>query len=147
MIVIIRKIAQNEVAIRIRSRFRSRAVEWEHALVMTVFGAIVLLNPAVFNGPSFSAFIGGPFVWGPCMLIAGTARILALCINGYMARPTALVRALSALSGVLLFAAITLGLLFSWTWPTGLAPYAVMGFFGLFSLYWSIFDVAIPDGH
>lgn len=147
MIIIIRKLADNEVAARIRSRFRARALEWEHASIMTIFGAIVLLNPEVFEGPSFSAFVGGPYLWGPCMLLAGVARLLALVINGYMARPTALVRALAALSGIALFAAISLGLLFSGTWPTGLAPYPVIGFFGLFSLYWSIFDVAIPDGH
>ena len=146
MIAIIKRQA-GEFAGRVRKRFRSRALEWEHALIMTFFGAIVLFNPSVFEGPSFTAFPGSSGVWGWGMLGAGVARIVALGVNGYMARPTALVRALSALSGIVLFAAISLGLLFSWTWPTGLAPYPVLGFFGLFSLYWAIFDVAIPDDH
>ncbi len=69
----------------------------------------------------------------------GTARLAALCVNGYMARPTALVRAIAAVSGILLFAALSLGFLFSWRWGTALAMYPVIGFFGLFSLYWAIF--------
>lgn len=147
MIVIIRSLATSQVARRILKRFRSRVLEWEHACIMTLFGGIVLANPVVFSGPSFTAFVGGPYLWGPAMLFAGIARIVALAVNGYMARPTALVRALAALSGIVLFAAVSLGLLFSWTWPTGLAPYPVLGFFGLFSLSWAIFDVAIPDEH
>ena len=136
-----------EVAFRIQQRFRSRVLEWEHSAITVLWGLIVLGNPSVFSGPAFTAFPGGPVVWGWLVFLAGTARITALCINGYMAKPTAIVRAAGALTGIILFATITLGFLFSWTWPTGLAVYSVLGFFGLFSLYWSIFDVAIPDGH
>lgn len=136
-----------EVAGRIQQRFRSRVLEWEHAAITTLWGLIVLGNPEVFNGRAFAAFAGGPVLWGWIVFLAGTARIAALCVNGYMAKPTAIVRAAGALTGIALFAVLTLGFLFSWTWPTGLAVYSVLGFFGLFSFYWSIFDVAIPDGH
>ena len=137
----------HEVLARIRARFRSRILEWEHATITTLWGLIVLGNPSVFKGAAFAAFSGGPTLWGWLVFLAGAARITALCINGYMAKPTALVRALGALTGIALFAVLTLGFLFSWTWPTGLAVYSVLGFFGLFSLYWAIFDVAVPDGH
>lgn len=136
-----------EVASRIISRFRSRVLEWEHAAIFTLWGLIVLGNPAEFSGPAFAAFAGGPALWGWVVFLAGTLRIAALCVNGYMAKPTAIVRAAGALTGIGLFAVLTLGFLFSWTWPTGLAVYSVLGFFGLFSFYWSIFDVAVPDGH
>lgn len=136
-----------EVLHRIRRRFRDRALEWEHSVITVLFGFVLLANPAVFEGPSFVAFPGGPTIWGWLVTIAGTLRLAALCINGYMARPTALVRALASVSGILLFAAISLGFLFSWRWGTALAVYPVIGFFGLFSLYWAIFDVAIPDHH
>ena len=136
-----------EVVSRIQQRFRSRVLEWEHAAITTLWGLIVLGNPEVFKGPAFVAFWGGPTLWGWIVFLAGTARITALCINGYMAKPTAIVRAAGALTGIGLFGVLTLGFLFSWTWPTGLAVYSVLGFFGLFSFYWSIFDVAIPDGH
>lgn len=145
MILIRQQIGQ--VAGRIRGRFRSRVLEWEHATIMTLWGAIVLCNPEVFSGPSFVAFWGGPWLWGGLFLAGGALRIIALAINGYMARPTALVRAVAALSGILLFSAIGLGLLFAWTWGPGLAVYPVLGVFSLFSLYWAIFDVAIPDHH
>jgi hypothetical protein len=137
----------HEVITRIRLRFRSRILEWEHATVATLWGLIILGNPSVFAGPAFVAFKGGPILWGWLVFLLGVARITALCINGYMAKPTALVRALGAVIGIGLFAALTLGLLMSWTWPPGLAVYGTLCVFGLFSIYWAIFDVAIPDGH
>lgn len=145
MIVVQHKV--REVITRIQKRFRSRILEWEHAAITVLWGLIVLGNPEVFSGPAFVAFWGGPAVWGWLVFLAGVARLSALCVNGYMAKPTAIVRAAGALTGIALFAVLTLGFLFSWTWPTGLAVYSVLGFFGLFSFYWSIFDVAIPDGH
>lgn len=136
-----------EVGSRIRQRFRPRALEWEHAIMTALYGAIVLANPAVFAGPSYVAFPQSPTLIGFSILMAGLLRIGALCVNGYMARPTAIVRAAAAISGIILFSLLSLGFLFSWTWPTALALYPVVGFFGLFSLYWAIFDVAIPDRH
>lgn len=145
MIAIIQRARQ--ASGRVRQRFRLRSVEWEHSIIMLVWGTIVLLNPSVFQGPSFVAFVGGSRLWGWLMLAGGVGRILALGINGYMARPTALVRALGAVMGIVAFGAISFGLLFSWTWSTGLAPYPIIAVFGLFALSWSIFDVAIPDSH
>lgn len=145
MIVVHTKVVQ--VMGRIRQRFRARALEWEHAVMTFLWGLIVLGNPAQFDSPGFAAFKGGPMLWGWGVVIAGVFRIGALCVNGYMARPTALVRVLAGVSGILLFAAISLGFLFSWRWGTALAMYPVVGFFGLFSVYWAIFDVAIPDDH
>lgn len=113
----------------------------------TLWGLLVLANPAVFKGPSFTAFPGDAVTWGWVVFLAGCIRIAALGINGYMARPTALVRSISAIIGISLFSALSLGFLFSWTWSTALAIYPVVGFFGLFSLYWAIFDVAVPDDH
>ena len=135
------------VANRIKQRFRMRVLEWEHAIITTLWGLTVIFNPAVFAGPSFVAFPGGPSLWGWLVFMLGLARILALGINGYMARPTALVRSISALLGIGLFAALSLGFLFSWTWPTALALYPVIGFFGLFSLFWAVVDVGVPDHH
>lgn len=137
----------HEVLTRIRSRFRSRVLEWEHACITVLWGLIVLGNPSVFSGRAFAGFAGGPALWGWIVFLTGTLRIAALCVNGYMAKPTALVRAMGALSGIGLFSVLTLGFLFSWTWPTGLAVYSVLAAFGLFSLFWAIFDVAVPDGH
>jgi hypothetical protein len=135
------------VLLRIRQRFRQRALEWEHAIMTVLWGLIVLGNPGQFDSPGFAAFIGGPMVWGWAITVLGTARIMALCVNGYMARPTALMRVLAGVSGILLFAAISLGFLFSWRWGTALAMYPVVGVFGLFTVYWAIFDVAFPDHH
>lgn len=136
-----------EVIGRMRQRFRDRVLEWEHATITVLWGMVVLDNPDLFSTPSFVAFKGGPGLWGWTIVLAGIMRIAALCINGYMAQPTAIVRAFAAMTGIALFGAISLGLLFAWTWGTGLAVYPVLGFFGLFSLYWAIFDVASPDGH
>lgn len=132
---------------RIQARFRSRILEWEHATMTILWGFFVLGNPEQFSGPGFVAFAGGPVVGGWSVFLAGVLRFVALCINGYMARPTAMVRVLAGVTGIILFAAISLGFLFSWRWSTALAMYPVVGFFGLFAVYWAIFDVAIPDEH
>jgi hypothetical protein len=145
MIVVTR--STREVILRIRQRFRDRVLEWEHAIMTCLWGLIILGNPAQFDSAGFAAFVGGPVTWGWTVTIAGVLRLAALCVNGYMARPTALIRVLAGVSGILLFAAISLGFLFSWRWGTALAMYPVVGFFGLFSVYWAIFDVAIPDDH
>lgn len=140
-------VTTKEVAKRIQSRFRDRVLEWEHTVMMIVFGFILLINPGIFEGPGFVAFWGGPYLWGSIVLFAGLLRLAALCVNGYMHTPTSLVRAIGAGSGILVFAAISLGFLFTWRWPTALAMYPVVGFYGLFSLAWSIRDVATPDIH
>lgn len=145
MIVVTR--STREVILRIRQRFRARVLEWEHAIMTVLWGLIILGNPGQFDSPGFAAFVGGSVMWGWAVSIAGGLRLAALCVNGYMARPTALIRVLAGVSGILLFAAISLGFLFSWRWGTALAMYPVVGFFGLFSVYWAIFDVAIPDDH
>lgn len=145
--------SSREVVRRIRDRFRSRALEWEHTVVAILWGLIVLANPKTFTGPSYAAFLALPppwdasQIWGWMALSAGTLRLAALCINGYMAQPTAIIRAAGAVSGILLYAVISLGILFSWAWSTGLAVYPVIGFFGLFSLAWAVSDVANPDEH
>jgi len=137
-----------EVATRIKHRFRDRVLEWEHAVITILWGLVILANPAAFEGPGYIAFAQlGPAFWGWFVFIAGIVRISALCVNGYMAKPSAVIRAFAAITGILLFAAISLGFFFSWRWSTPLAVYPVVGFFGLFSLYWAIFDVATPEGH
>lgn len=140
-----------EVVRRIRDRFRSRVLEWEHSIIATLWGLIVLTNPSVFTGPGFVAFWGPvdgkSAIWGYLVFTVGMVRILALVVNGYMARPTAIVRVVSAVLGILLFGALSLGFLFSWRFSTPLALYPVLGFFGLFSFYWALFDVAVPDEH
>jgi hypothetical protein len=138
-------VTTREITRRISSKFRSRSLEWEHTVMMILFGFIVLVNPAIFEGPGFVAFWGGPYLWGSFILLFGIVRLAALCVNGYMAKPTAMVRALGAGCGILVFAALTLGFLFSWRWSTALSMYPVVGFFGLFPLAWSILDVALPD--
>lgn len=140
-------ITTREVIGRIQSRFRDRVLEWEHAVIMSLWGIIVIANPGVFEGPGYVAFVGGPALWGWAVLLAGFGRLIALCVNGYMAQPTAVARALGTGSGIVMFAAISLGFLFSWRWSTPLATYPVVGFFSLFSLYWSITDVVHPEKH
>ena len=141
MIIVIRKVVQ-----RARSRFRDRALEWEHSIMATLFGGIIIANPDVVQGPSFTAFpITWLWLWGPVILTVGVACLIALSVNGFMAKPTALVRAAAAAMRVIVFGLLSLGFLFSWSWPTALAVYPVIAFFGLFPLFWTILDVAYPD--
>jgi len=135
---------------RLKTRFRMRALEWEHAVIAVILGSILLAHPQLFDGAAFrgAVFQGpGPQVWGAAILAIGVARLLALAVNGYMARPTALIRAIAAAFGVALFGVISLGVLLSGTTITALASFLAITVFGAFSIAWAIVDVGVPDHH
>lgn len=140
-------IVKSQILQRISQRFRARVLEWEHSIMCTLWGMIIILNPAVFQGPGFVAFLGGPTLWGWLVMLSGMACLIALGINGYMARPTAMARTISAGLRIILFSLMSLGFLFSWQWSTALAVYPVVAGFGLFPLFWTLLDVAAPDDH
>lgn len=135
---------------RLQQRFRARALEWEHAGIAVLWGMILLGSPDLFGGRVFAAPIfqlPGPIVWGWAMLILGLARLAALAVNGYLARPTALIRSLSAIASVALFALICIGIVASGTPVTGLAAYLPMVGFDALAIYWAVIDVRVLDRH
>lgn len=139
-----------QFAVRLRTRFRQRALEWEHASIAVLLGVVFVSHPELFKGDAYSAPIfqlTGPAIWGWVILTTGALRLIALAINGYMAQPTALIRAISAALGVGLFGVITLGILTSGTVISALAAWIPITVFGLFSISWAIVDVGIPDRH
>jgi hypothetical protein len=135
---------------RLRQRFRLRVIEWEHAVIAVGFGAIILGHPELFAGKVFQAPVFqwfGPGAWGWGVLLLGFARLLALAVNGYMARPTALIRSISAIVSVALFATISMGILFSGTTIAALAAFLPIVGFGVLPVYWAVIDVGVPDRH
>lgn len=136
--------------LRFRQRFRERVLEWEHAAVAVFLGAIIIGRPELFAGKVFQAPVFqwfGPGVWGFGVLALGLARLLALSVNGYMARPTALIRSISAIASVALFATISMGILFSGTTIPALAAFLPIVGFGILPVYWAVIDVGVPDRH
>jgi hypothetical protein len=123
---------------RIRSRFRSRGLEWVHAVMTFLWGLFVLGNSGQFNRPGFIAFTGGPALWGWARILGRVRRIAALCINGYMARPTALVHVITGVSGILPFRRHQPGLPVFVGVEHRPRDVSVVGFFGLFSICWAI---------
>ena len=128
-------------------RFRLRAIEWEHAIIAVGFGATLLTNPALFDAPSFSAFVGGPMVWGWAVLSVGILNIIALIVNGSVPRPTAMARTLSAAAQIFLFLMLAAGFVFSGTWSTGWWTYFVLGIFGFPAAAWALLDAVAPEYH
>lgn len=138
---------------RVRGKFRSRALEWEHTIVGILWGLLAVYSPDAFSSRSYNSIVSLPFpmnqpdLWGWTAILIGLIRVVALCVNGYMIHSSSIVRALGITLGILMFSAISFGILFSWHWSTALAVYPVMAFFGLFSLTWVISDVANPNDH
>lgn len=128
-------------------RFRLRALEWEHAIIAFGFGVIVLVNPGLFDAPSFSAFVGGPTIWGCVVLGVGALNIIALIVNGSVPRPTAMARTLSAAAQIFLFLMLAAGFVFSGTWTTGWWTYFVLGIFGFPAAAWALLDAVAPEYH
>lgn len=135
---------------RLRSRFRMRALEWEHTVVAILLGVFFLGEPKIFASTAYSAPIfqwAGPTIWGWSIVGMGIVRLLALGINGYMARPTAFVRAFSAGLGVGVFGIITIGIIASGTFASALPAFIAITAFGTLSIAWAMVDVVIPDRH
>jgi hypothetical protein len=131
----------------LRQRFRLRALEWQNACISLGWGAIVLVNPSLFDAPAFRSFVGGPTVWGWGVLAVGLINIGALIINGTVPRPTAFARTLAACLQILLYLMLTAGFMFSGTLPPGIAVYGVLAIFGFFASAWALLDAVAPEYH
>lgn len=145
MIALIKKTWEGITRREISTRFRPRALEWEHGLIAVGWGFTLLVNPGLFALPSFRAFLGGPYVWGGIVMGFGVLNVIALLINGLVARPTAAIRTITAASQIFLFLVIASGLLFSGVGGTGIWTYFILGVFGFPAAAWALLDAVAPE--
>lgn len=131
------------VYLRIRHRFGPRLSEWFVALVTFLWGVVLLLPAATFDGPSWVIFrsIMPELGWGALLMILGLLRLGGLVVNGARRNVTPYIRVVSAYAGVVLFLGISAGFFFSGVIGTWIAVYPTIVVLELFNIHRAAHDV------
>ena len=132
------------VLLHIRAHLRPRLMEWMHALMLVLWGSILARPEATFTrSPVWAGLerIASEDVWAWGTILIGSARILALLINGLW-RPSYAIRTITSFCSMFVWFTISLGLIYSRAATTGLAIYPVLFLFEAINLYYSALDGA-----
>jgi len=130
------------IYVRIAHRFGPRLTEWVVAVQTLLWGVVLLLPPATFDGPTWVFFqsIMPENQWGWLMLFLGVARLGGLIVNGARKRVTPLIRMISAAVGFLIFVGISYSFALSGVISTWIAIYPVIAVVELVNIYRAAHD-------
>lgn len=98
---------------RLAESYKAKRLEWFFATTLLILGAVLLLPVDTFpSSPSYDmlAWWGSEDAWGMWFLVAGTARLIIIIINGVWWR-TAFLRAISAFYSLFFWFSVSLGFL------------------------------------
>lgn len=112
----------------LRDTFPTRASEWALGLMLFLWAVVLISNPDVFtNGPSYRGLemVATQDTWALLCLVIGGGRLLVLAINGAWRRSPHM-RSGAAFLSCFFWYQITIGMMQSGTWATGLAVYPVL---------------------
>lgn len=115
----------------IGKQFPQRKMEWIMAGITASWGLYTLLHPEMFIQSSTASLLAGltnmtprgfapNILWGTTALAVGMLRAVALYVNGAHVR-TPVIRAISALVTMFVFAQVSIGL-----WQTGIANWGIV---------------------
>lgn len=110
----------------LKKHFPSRIQEWFSAIVLTSWGAYVILHPGIFSNPPLKFAMRGLLdlfdepVWGLGAFTTGFLGLIALYINGIWTR-TPLIRLCVSFARIFFWFWITMGL-----WRSGVAQLGVV---------------------
>lgn len=129
--------------IRIQHRFGPRMTEWMLAVVTALWGAVLVMNPSIFDQPAWSGFraiFRDEAIVGWLMVGLGFLRIGGLIVNGARKTVTPWIRSVSASLGCCLFVGITYCYGQSGIVSTWLAIYPVFAVVELLNVYRAAHD-------
>lgn len=135
------------ITVQFRDTFRERLPEWVTSATLVFWGLIVLTETSdLWTQQYFSvlANIAEQRTWGMITLILGSLRLVALAVNGIW-RPTAHIRALGAMCGMLVWTAIILSYIaLPWN-PPALATKSALWVLDLSALWFAAGDAKVAD--
>lgn len=135
------------ISIRFKDTFRERLPEWISSFSLMGWGLILLTtSPENWQQEYFNLLenIAEQQTWGIVAIIWGFLRISALAVNGAW-RPTAHLRALGALGGVVIWMSIFVSY-FSLDWnPPSMAIKAGMVITDLVAMWYAAGDAKLAD--
>lgn len=134
--------------IRLKHRFGPRLTEWMVAAQTALWGAVLLLPPATFDGPAWTVFRGiiSENGMGVLMLMLGALRLAGLIVNGARKTVTPWIRVFSASIGFLIFMGVSAGFAFSGVVGPWIAIYPVIAIVELINIYRAAHDVGEGNG-
>ena len=130
----------------IRHAFFTRLCEWELAVILFLWGGILLRDPTLFEGQSWIAFrtLSDEATIGATCMMVGAMRLLILAANGSW-RPMYHLRAIAAILTAGFFFAITIGFASSGHVSTWMAVYPVFVIFDIVNALRAAEDAARVD--
>jgi hypothetical protein len=133
--------------VRFKETFRERASEWVQAMGMLMWGMIAIFSPGLFAAQEFFhplLEMMPQMGWGFLAFMVGLTRLIFLVINGAW-RPSAHIRAVGCVMGVLLWGSLLISALsLGWLTPTT-AIYTMLVLLDLLSLWFSAGDAKLAD--
>lgn len=130
--------------------FPARAPEWINSVTMMVWGAYVILHPAVFDQTALRGLASMAWYqpaagfWGLLTFGVGFVRMGALFVNGAYSR-TPLIRLFASLVSAFVWSQIVIGLWILGEPSTGLVMYGSAVCVDLLSAYRASKDVAMVE--
>lgn len=119
----------------IAERLGPRLMEWEHTLVLILFGLMMAQPWPLLGIPHEDG-------WGAAIFTLGVVRFAGLVVNGLLRRVTSWLRAASAIASSAIFALIWCGYLWSGNANTAAAVFLpVIAIFELFNYARAMRDV------
>lgn len=132
---------------RLRRHFRDRMPEWTQSVGMLLWGLIAFFSIGVFEDQHFFhplLILMSQEKWAIAAIVVGAIRLTFLFINGAW-RPSAHIRAIGCVMGVLLWGSLLISSLsLAWLTPT-VTVYAMLLVFDLFSLWFASGDAKLAD--
>lgn len=135
------------LSLRFKNNFRERFPEWITSLCLIAWGLIVAMGDSVhWDLGYFNALenLANRHIWGTIAIVVGILRIIALGINGAL-RPTAHMRALGALVGVLIWSAVIMSYLTLDYVVPAVASKSALLIFDLAALWFAAGDAKVAD--
>lgn len=130
----------------LRHAFTIRLSEWAFAVILAMWGLVLLLPEPLFERETWTAFryLFHEETLGLLFAVGGILRLLVLAANGAW-RPMYYVRAWMALSSAIVWFSITIGLLSSGRIGTWIAVYPVLFVFDVVNALRAVSDAAAND--
>jgi hypothetical protein len=126
--------------------FAARALEWQNAAILMVWGAYLILHPGMFVDPRVATLwsglrlIAAQETWGIVAFAVGFARLFALYVNGRHTR-TPLIRLVASFFSAFVWTQVVLGMNNSGVPNTGLVVYTGLILADIYSAFRASADV------
>lgn len=135
------------ITVRFKDTFRDRLPEWVSSACLLLWGLLILNLSTETWSTEYVSILGtlaAQKTWGMAAVALGVLRLVALGINGAW-RPTAHIRALGAIGGIVVWSGIIISYLtLSWDPPT-LATKGAMLVFDMYALWFAAGDAKVAD--